>query len=71
MLVEFFKTLLIFESVHALPEACAFVCKQGSIVNQPLKRLPHQLVSWIDIPEDIVSKHKIAPVDPDVRLAEG
>ena len=59
-LVEFLKALLVLEGVHALPETGAFMCQQRTLVNQSLKRLPHQLVPWIDIAEDFSPKHEEA-----------
>src|SRR5215471_18703582 len=68
--VQFFQALLVLESVHALPKPGALLRQQGSLFNEPLKRLAYQFFARMNIAKDLVTHHEEAAIDPDVGLGQ-
>src|SRR6266849_4874871 len=69
-LVQILEALFILERVHTLPETRVFIRKQGLLLDQALKWLPHQFVPWMDITKNLVAQHEEAPIDPDVGATQ-
>src|SRR5215831_3099643 len=62
------KHLPISESIHRPPEALILIGHEMPAFDQAIEGLKHQLFARSDIIEDLVAKHEIATVDPDLGL---
>ena len=60
--------LLVLDRVHRLPEALVAVREQLSVLYQPAERPDDEILSWVDVPEDVAAEDEETAVDPDVCL---
>lgn len=69
--VHFIEQFLLFEGVHAGPEARIAVPNELIFGDEALEWLVHQLFAGLHIVKDFLAKSKEAPVDPQIGIDNG
>ena len=66
-LVELFQALLVLQRVHRRPEAGVTLTDELIGLHQPTERLLDEVLTWLELIEQLGPHDEVPAVDPDVR----
>src|SRR5208282_1312494 len=69
--VQLIQDLLVLERIHVLPKAVVALRPDLALGDQPLEGFVDQLLSGLDVPKDLLPKHKVAAIHPNVGVLHG
>jgi hypothetical protein len=65
--MQILEVLFVLECIHAGPEAVMQVGDQLALLNQPMERLVHQILTLLDVVKDLPPKNKVTAINNAAR----